>query len=211
MQKLTNEELARAHDAQDWGLLWLAAQPLVKLTIRRMIQKGELLSARWSDVDLRQEGVLAAGAAVRSWNTLESAFSSWVSIKVRGALLDYVRREARGGLGGEGDVPFLVSAHEEPRKPGAEEEEEEGDTYLDLLTYPEDEVLPRPDIEAERINALRLLKRLGPSDRDVVQRLFGIQQDPQSLAEIAFEKGISRKQARTILDRVWRLMTPGPQ
>ncbi|MCE5292951.1 MAG: hypothetical protein ABFC80_09325 [Coriobacteriales bacterium] len=210
MRKLTNDELAKARDAEDWGALWLAARPLVKFTIKRMIQRGEIDPSRWADDDLKQEGLLAAGLAVRSWDTLEGAFSTWVSGKIRTEILSHLQGEGNGGVGGS-RRGGKVSSLQEPFKsesPGCDDDEDEDDkvTRLDMLTYPEDEVIPSPETAMNRETALRLLDRLGPFDRDVARRAYGFDGKPQSIREIAAAHDVSFRQVHTAIARVGTLL-----
>jgi len=205
VEKLTAEELASAHDRRDWNTLWLAAQPLVKFTIKKMMQRGEIDAARWADGDLKQEGLLAAGLAVRSWSTLEGAFSTWVVTKIRSHLRDYIEKVSRGGFGGEGSTPFLVSAQEDVLL-DADEGEDPDATKQDLFTYPEDEVFVSPETAVERANAVRLLKKLGPKDAEVARRFYGLGCESETLAAIAELQGVTLWQVWSAHQRVGRLL-----
>lgn len=213
MRKLTTEELAQARDREDWGALWLAARPLVKFTIKRMIQHGEIDPSRWADDDLRQEGLLAAGLAIRTWDTLEGAFNTWVPGKIRTELLSYLQGETNGGVGGPRRQGATTSLHE-PYKAASnsydgDEDDDDKATKLEMLSYPEGEGIISPETAMSRETALRLLDRLGPFDRDVTRRLFGFDEKPQSTHQIAAQLGVSRKRVRTALERVWTLLSPG--
>lgn len=214
MQKLTTDELARARDAEDWGLLWLAARPLVKFTIKRMIQRGEIDPSRWADDDLKQEGLLAAGLAVRSWDTLEGAFSTWVPGKIRTELLSYLQGENNGGVGGPRRQGSTTSLHEpykaESSSYDGDEDDDDKATKLDMLPYPDDSVIPSPETAMNRETALRLLDRLGPFDRDVTRRLYGFDGKPQSERDIAKALGVKRWRIEAAIDRVGRLLAPTP-
>lgn len=209
MRKLNNDELAQAHDRQDWHALWLAARPLVKFTFRRMIQRGEVDPARWSDPDINQEGLLAAGLAVRSWDTLEGSFSTWVCAQIRGALLDLLKGENNGGVGGRQRSGSTVSLQEQVL--GAEdfdEDEDEGTPKQDLLSYPHDEVIPSVETAVERANAVRLLDRLAPLDKEIALRLFGLGLLPHTEREAAEALGVSRRRVRLLARQLWRCTKP---
>lgn len=206
MRKLSNDELARAHDQKDWHALWLAAQPLVKFTIRRMMQRGEIGPTRWADADLRQEGLLAAGLAVRSWDTLEGGFSTWVCAKIRGALLDLLQGETNGGVGGRRRPGATFSLQEEVFGVDGDEDDEEGTEKQDMLSYPHDEVFLSPETAVERANALRLLDGLDPVDADLAVRLFGLGREPQSMLEITEATGVSFRRVQSLTHRLGRLM-----
>lgn len=208
-RKLTNDDLATARDREDWETLWLAARPLVKLAIKRMIQRGELEPTRWADDDLTQEGLLAAGHAVRSWDTLEGAFSTWLVTKIRGQILNYVSGENNGGVGGS-RRPGMVFSLFEPFKAlnGHEDEEsdEDGDSKLDMLPYPEDEVLVSPETTADRASALRVLARLDPIDENLARRIFGIECEPHTLQAAARAVGVSYRRAWTVANRLGEIL-----
>jgi len=189
VKKPSADELAAAHDRGDWNTLWLAARPLVKFTIKNMIRRGEIDPARWIDEDLLQQGMLSAGLAVRSWNTLEGAFSTWVSTKVRGYLREFRDNAVRHGFTGQGDPPILESLQEEVRA-GEGDDEEIDETKQDALVYP-NEVFLSQETAAERDTAMRLLSRLGPKDAELMRRLCGIGCESQTLREIAMERGVS--------------------
>lgn len=194
-------------------MLWLAARSLVKFTIKRMIQRGELAPTRWMDGDLIQEGMLAAGLAVRSWDTLEGAFATWIPLQVRGHLLKTVTGENNGGVGGSRRQGFTSSLQDpfktETSNGDDEEDEDDKVSKLDMLTYPDDEVIPSPETAMNRETALRLLDRLGPFDRDVIRRFYGFDEKPQSPREIATALGVSHKRVRTAMERVGILLHPG--
>lgn len=208
MPKLTADELAAAHDRQDWGALWLAAAPLVVFTIEGMISKGELAPTSWANGDLRQEAQLAAGLAVRSWSPLEGAFSTWIVLRIRGAVLDALRREFKRGFGGGGETPYLVSSQEEvwiDSDPDDEADAVKQDTFV----YPEDEVLVSPETAMDRAIAMRLLERCDQTDQLILRLFFGVDCEPKTISEIADFTGVSRSSAHRAVERLRRLATPG--
>jgi RNA polymerase sigma factor (sigma-70 family) len=206
--KPTADELAAAHDAQDWNALWLAAIPLVKFTIKRMIQHGEIDPSRWADGDLKQEGLLHAGRAVRSWNTLEGAFSTWVTTQVRGNLLNYTGKDSRGGFGGEGGAPFLVSGQEEVWIDNEPDDEPDA-VKQDMLAYAEDEVFLTPETAVDREIALRFLHLCDATDQLILRLLFGVDCEPKTVSQIADLTGVSRSSAHRAIDRLRRLTQRG--
>jgi DNA-directed RNA polymerase specialized sigma subunit len=206
--KPTADELAAAHDAQDWNALWLAAIPLVKFTIKRMIQRGEIDPSRWADGDLKQEGLLAAGRAVRSWNTLEGTFNTWITAKVRAILLEFRDKTVRNGFGGGGDPPFLVSAQEELWIDNEPDDEPDA-VKQDMFTYPEDEVFLAPETAVDREIALRFLHLCDSTDQLILRLLFGVDCEPKTVSQIADLTGVSRSSAHRAIDRLRRLTKPG--
>jgi RNA polymerase sigma factor (sigma-70 family) len=96
--KKTYAELAALRERKEWGMLWVEALPLVKFTIKRMIQSGAL-DPHYAREDLLQEGNLSAGKAIRTWEPLEAAFSTWITSNVRGALLNFLAVQSNRGMG----------------------------------------------------------------------------------------------------------------
>lgn len=205
VEKLNADELAAAHDRGDFNMLWLAARPLVKFTIKRMMQRGEVDPSRWADGDLKQEGMLAAGLAVRSWNTLEGRFSTWVVKNIRGYLLNYLQGAENGGVGGPRRTSAVFSLQEEVFGIDDTDDEDEGTPKQDLLSYPEDEVFLSPETATERANAMGLLDKLGPADARIARLAVGLDDDPRSFLEIAKRERITEWRVRSALDRLRRL------
>lgn len=90
------EELARMRKAGDILGLWLHVTPLVVNVAKRLQRAEQTPSAEL--LDLIQEGSIAAGQAVKSWDPDKGALSTWVVARARGAMLDYARSpKARSG------------------------------------------------------------------------------------------------------------------
>jgi RNA polymerase sigma factor (sigma-70 family) len=201
MRKLSHEDLRAARDRQDWNTLWLQSIPLVKFSIKKMMSEGEV-DPFWAREDLLQEGMLAAGLAVRSWDTIEGAFSSWVTLKVRGHLLDHLNRNATNGMGGKDADVTVASLHEI-----AHRTEESETTRQDELAY-DVEVFAPPETAAEAAALRRLMVRLTSAEADVVARTFGLGgAEPQSLREVAEHYGVSHVMLRKRLKRAVERLT----
>ena len=105
MTRLTDAELRIALDRQDWNTLWFAAEPWIRFA---MAELG------CGDEDALQEGRLAAGLAVRSWDPDRHAFSTHITSRVRFALLKYFGENTTGGIGSsyqaaDGKQPRFIS------------------------------------------------------------------------------------------------------
>jgi RNA polymerase sigma factor (sigma-70 family) len=72
----------------DHQTLWEAAVPLVRYVVKRLDVYGP-----HDREDLIAEGTLAAGVAIRAWNPIDVAFSTWVCNCVRNRLIAYIDRE----------------------------------------------------------------------------------------------------------------------
>jgi DNA-directed RNA polymerase specialized sigma24 family protein len=134
MTRLTDAELRIALDRQDWNTLWLAAELWVKFV---------MASLQCGDEDALQEGRLAAGLAIRSWNPARGAFSTHVASQVRGALLNWCNSHATAGVGSRrqaaDDIPIsVISLHDPALSPGnfdLTDDAEARPTHQDNLTY----------------------------------------------------------------------------
>lgn len=178
---LTPDELRVLHAARDWRVLWQAAIPIVKHAVTKLLRSGQLSTDSATD-DLLQEGYLAAGPAIKSWNPDAGMFSTWISHAVRGAMLDHLRRECSGMVGG--------------RDSGRRTTVMEDDIAMDTEAV-------TPAAETERSNdALRVrvaLASLGAREQLIVKRWFGIDCEPESLDQICMIAGLKRVQ-------VWRVI-----
>lgn len=173
MSQLSASELRAAQAAQDWRKLWEAALPLVKHTISKLLAAGQITTEQATD-DLLQEGNLAVGRAVRTWEPDKGTLATWVCRAAHGALLDHLRRQSSGMIGGR-DSGVAVAALFEEITEGS-------------LREPQDEVVREDDARAvrEAIQALRV-----PEDRELICKVYGIGCDAQTLPEIAAEWGMS--------------------
>lgn len=85
--------------AGDFTALWNKALPLVKWQLGRMVQSGQLQSHYLTD-DLIQQCSLAVGKALRKWDPVRGAFSTFMVKCIYTAAMDHIRREASGIVGG---------------------------------------------------------------------------------------------------------------
>lgn len=126
--RLTDAQLETARALEDYETLWLAADPIVKFA---------MAERNCGDEDALQEGRLAAGLAIRSWDPAKGAFSTHIANAALGAITNWLNQEATGGIGSrrvasEGFAPDTVSLYDPAD--GADEDDERP-TRLDRLTY----------------------------------------------------------------------------
>lgn len=138
-KKLTHAELAAAQERKDWALLWQHAMPLVKLVIGRMRKDGASRSeSADADGELLQQGMLIAGEAMRSWRPMECAFSTHITTRVRGDLLNHGAEEANAGVASRAQNPVILSLGDERPDASSDSEDEDADddgTFSAALTY----------------------------------------------------------------------------
>lgn len=97
-EKLTDAELADLRECEWWGVLWNYALPWAKYTIKQMIERGTL-DPFYAREDLLQEGNLAVGNAVQTWDPAKGTLGTWVCANVRGHLLNYLGLQSNQGFG----------------------------------------------------------------------------------------------------------------
>jgi hypothetical protein len=215
MKKFTHAELAAAQQRGDWALLWQQAMPLVKLVAGRMRRGGAMRSEDVDD-DLVQQGMLIAGEATRSWRPLECAFSTHITNRVRGDLLNYATTRANGGIGSHMQKPVVLSLGDE--RPDAKgdmttgedggDEGGDGGTFEAALTYAGvvmpggqhdgDGYVPEgfgdPSEEADvgaEAKVRAVLQHLSERNQHMFCSIYGIGGGrPQSVAEYAAAHGI---------------------
>ena len=173
MTQLDAAELQALRKARDWQRLWVAALPLVKLTITRLISSGRITTDQATD-DLLQEGNLAAGRAIRSWDPDKGAFSTWVMRAAHGAMLDHLRRASSGMVGGRaarGGTSTLI-----------EEAIEDDGTFEEAP-----EALQRMQESMQLRVSIASLKSV--QDRELIKRYYGLGCEAEQLKDIASKWG----------------------
>jgi len=175
------DELRAAHAAQDWRTLWEQSVPIVKYSIKLLMKAGRLSRNSISD-DLLQEGYEAAGRAVRSWNPDIGKFSPWISQAARSAMLNHLRREAGGMVGGRDAVALTTQ-------------------WVDDVAADAEADTPFQEVERS-VDALRVriaLTALEPNEQLVIKRYFGVDCAPEPMDAICKMSGLSRRSAWRII------------
>lgn len=111
MKRLSADELRAARKAQDWKTLWEQAIPLVKFTMSSFVRGG--MDTKYCTDDALQIANLAVGSAVRTWEPEKGEFSTWIMFRAQGAIVDYIRREQSGIVGGRDSSGSTFSIHED--------------------------------------------------------------------------------------------------
>jgi RNA polymerase sigma factor (sigma-70 family) len=190
---LNHEQLAAARDREDWGVLGAQVPPLIGFLVGRMKQRGQL-SPEIGD-DLAQEAMLAGLEAVHSWQPLEGTFATWIISNARGVILNHLRQEIGGMVGGRDARVGMQTIHGEPyceaRWADLSPDEYVDRGYESRLAYADaPETLDNPLEEvcqAEReAYVVQLLRQLrNPQDQDMLRHLYGLGCEPMTQEEYA--------------------------
>jgi hypothetical protein len=190
-------------------LLWKDALRLVLMVEKRLRRSFGL---QYPDPDMIQEGNLAAGKAVETWDPQQGAFSTWVAKVCGGAMLDYMNEASKGGIGSKSASVILVDMDEPvaftPEQAGSEDRPGmkgavAGLPRGDLLTYQGVLVggtldgtgtapigLGTPEEEVYR-------EQLGMGAKEEILRLYyGLDGTRMTLTELAKHYGLSVTGAR---------------
>lgn len=218
MKKFTHAELAGAQERGDWDLLWVQAMPLVKLVVGRMLKE----KTRDEDVtdDMVQQGMLIAGEAMRAWKPLECAFSTHITVRVRGGILNHAAEQANGGVGSMKQNPTILSLGDErpdASTSGDDEEADDDGTFDAALTYA-GVVMPGGQLDGDgytpegfgdpseiadvgaQAHVRAALQHLSEPDQHLLCSVYGIGGGrPQTVTEYAVAHGIP---LRTVERRV---------
>lgn len=191
--------------------LWTDALRMVPV-IEARIRKA--YGIEHPDADMIQEGNLACGRAVETWNPEAGAFTTWVGHVVRGAMLDYLNEANKGGIGSKSASVTMIDMHDAVAFSAEQTGEEDrpgmrgsaaGIPRGDLLTYSgvmvgEDregsehvpEGFDTPDREAYRAQLREAVASVGDElDRKILVAYYGFDGPPKTFAELATELGYS--------------------
>jgi RNA polymerase sigma factor (sigma-70 family) len=197
LNKAQLEELHRlreAGDARAQQALWLEALRLV------VYSAGKLMGARGysADPDTIQEGNIAAGAAVKTWNPAKGRFSTWIVKSVRGAMIDHYLRELRQGTGGkDAPLPYMIqldaSAGVIDEFAASDIPGEESPDASPLYDTVANEWLESPECAAQRAELRKHVHTIrDDTTRTVLLRYYGLDGDVgMTLSEIARSLGAS--------------------
>jgi RNA polymerase sigma factor (sigma-70 family) len=208
LQGLTDGEKLVSHSH---NILWQDALRMVPL-IEGRIRKA--YGIEHPDPDLLQEGNLACGRAVETWNPEAGAFTTWVGHVVRGAILDYLNEANKGGVGSRNSDVTMVDMHDSVAFSAEQTGEEDrpgmrgnasGIPRGDCLTYSgvvvgEDregsehvpEGFDTPDREAYRTQLREAVGGVVDElDRKILIAYYGFDGPSKTLAELGTELGYS--------------------
>jgi len=152
--------------------------------------------------DLRQEAVIAALAASNSYDpTRKVPWEAWIMLRLRGQLIDSLRKLRNGGITGEGDAYIgaldgVILPYSHERTPDDEEAPE----------IEQECQRPQPDEAAAHAEALeRLEQGLGFHDRRILTLYYGLGgSQSHTVSELAHVLGYSRKHTFNLLQRAQR-------
>jgi RNA polymerase sigma factor (sigma-70 family) len=198
------------HDKDAHDILWRDALRLV-LLIEGRLRKAYGIDE--PDPDMIQDGNIAAGRAVDTWDPERGKFSTWVTATVRGAMLDYLNEMNKGGIGSKSSATLLVDMEEgvtsAPETTGTEDRpglRQEGMIpRSELLTYDgivigEDidgtsgytpEGFETPETLALRSQLCGALAKLPEEDAYILRAYYGVGEAQHTLAELAQKTGYS--------------------
>jgi RNA polymerase sigma factor (sigma-70 family) len=196
-------------DAKD--RLWVEACRMVPM-IEARVRKAR--GIEHADPDLIQEGNLACGRAVETWDPEKGAFTTWVGHIVTYALLEYLGEADKGGIGSKAADVYMVDMYDSVAFSAEQTGDEDrpgmkgnasGMSRGELLTYsgvmmgedregaesvPEGYDMPDKEVYREQIRE-RLDSIADPLDKRIIQGYYGFDGTPQTLAQLAHELGYS--------------------
>lgn len=166
-------------------------------------KSGHLKGYDFDDSDLAAVGNLAGVQAFNRWDESKGTLSTWLVPRIRGAILDYVNKEASHGMGGKTANVCVVSFEEDTDSSGNSADFVQGDgtddytslvdtfTYKDTIfeTVPED--LEEPEVRQNKVDLRKIVISLGNPCSALLTRYFGLDgEDPESLAELEIRTGV---------------------
>lgn len=214
---LTKADLKAAHARKDWQTLWLAAMPLVKLAMRRLMERGYLDPSHSSE-DLLQDAAVAAGETVRLWDPAKGAFSTWVMLRVTEKVRNSAQAANTGMIGGRQNGLPVVSLQELASEENCLDEDgilecgqEESLVYADPpegFGSPEEAAIKQDQAEL----AAWIVASASPTDADLLQHIFGLGGVPQMpQAQYARHIGVLRSTVRWRLLNILQQLAPTPE
>lgn len=178
--------------------LWIESLRIVLYVFHLMRRTGQLIAAP-DDMDMIQEGALAAGRAVKRWNPEKGTLSTFLVPAIRGAMLSYAAQERK-------QMPGVIQMQAIVAEIGDDEWTEPEELSLDeTLEYPY-AVFLSPERSAYYAQVIDRVQRMPADSRRMLEAFFFMD---QSVKEIADREGksvatVHRKIAWALNERFWK-------
>jgi RNA polymerase sigma factor (sigma-70 family) len=189
--------------------LWQEAMRVVLYAATHLTRGNRLVP----DLDLIQEGNLAAGKAAATWDPSRAKFSTWIYRAARGGMLDYWNKERAGGTGGK-DAPTpivialdagagVIDDYAESDEPGTELPDES--TVHDTLDL--ESAYDSPESHAQRAEVKKILARLPDNMQRAVSLYYGLDgANSMTFQRIAEVEGTSTAGIHRLITHAHKLM-----
>ena len=110
--------------------LWLQGVRMVNKLVKKFIQLGKILPG--DEMDAIQEGNLAIGENLKNWSPNRGAYSTFIWVCIRGALVDFNDKESREGLTGNFDFDEVIHDALDLRTPAQNDGSPKQKTMADM-------------------------------------------------------------------------------
>lgn len=175
---------------------------LSRYVVAALKKSGHLKGYDFDDQDLVAVGSLAGVQAFKRWDEAKGKLSTWLVPRIRGAILDYINKEASHGMGGKTANVCVISFDDESDI-GAAGDSTQGDSnedsssIVDTFTYkdgifgvvPED--LEEPEQVQNKADLRKIVRDLGNPCSALLTRHFGLDgEEPESLATLEIRTGV---------------------
>lgn len=141
--------------------------------------------------DVLQAGYVGALEAARRWVPEEGGFSTFITECARGAMLDHLNTEARGGIGSRDSEP--LTRYGEADVTDIDETVGERLPLGDRQVYDWTPQGFDPEVEAEAMMVRRKVAKLPAEEAKLIDSLFGLSGPETSMATAAHLRGTDRK------------------
>jgi RNA polymerase sigma factor (sigma-70 family) len=179
---------------RDWARnrLWIDTAKLVLYVFHLMRRAGSLPGVAPDDMDVIQEGNMAAGRALKRWDPSKGALSTFLVPSIRGAMLNYREKE----------IEFERLLQEAPEVSDFDEVDEESDDGLEFNQT----VFLSPERSAFYAQVIERVRKLPSPSRDMLESYFFLD---QAVADIAdrhntSEASVYREIAWALDEKFWR-------
>lgn len=170
---------------------------LAQYQIAQLHKAGLLNGVDRDDPDVLQEALLAGWKASQTYDAEKGKLSTWLLPRIRGAILDYVKKAANKGMGGKDAVVRVDSLDAVSSASGADtvddSEDDSGEyglTYEDTgYAVPAFFAEPGAYLDTEQLH--RALARLGHYERSLLASYYGIGKPQRGLRALARQYRLS--------------------